>query len=362
MTTLEMTAVCKLVRADLKRRFQGCKFSVRKTGFSSIRIEWVDGPTAGVVDQLAAAYLGQRLDTSGVDHIYRTRTFEVKGETVGSDLKYINTCRSASLEAYTLAHRKAAIALDVDPDWLLAELPIVPSPGSGYYVENQPLLGLELGIDPAIVIRRAFAATSFCDDKEPPTIPQGTYHTPASYVSVAEMNWAALCLSVENRRTASAMGAELPEIDEHSFVNQVADYLAERALGSGYVLFDGWLPEMQRRNQVQAKITATPEEIGAAVVDYQYLFWLHTDGFTGDLGTTPDGMAGEVSHHGISRWAMERYNCDELTLRRTVRDHMIAYPFRDKKGTIRWIDERPEPDIAQYPRLQRRLRRFGAVV
>lgn len=55
----------KLIRAVLKAKFPGTKFSVRSSkysGGSSIRIGWTDGPTAKLVDAYTQSFAGSKFD------------------------------------------------------------------------------------------------------------------------------------------------------------------------------------------------------------------------------------------------------------------------------------------------------------
>lgn len=51
----------KLARAALKKAFAGVKFSVRSDN-SSLRIEWMDGPTVKQIDAVVQCYGGGRFD------------------------------------------------------------------------------------------------------------------------------------------------------------------------------------------------------------------------------------------------------------------------------------------------------------
>lgn len=44
------------IRKLLKARYPGVKFSVRKEGYTAIRIKWTDGPTVNAVDELAQRF------------------------------------------------------------------------------------------------------------------------------------------------------------------------------------------------------------------------------------------------------------------------------------------------------------------
>ena len=48
--------VAKHIRQDLASAFPGQKFSVRKTDYSTIHIEWKDGPTKDEVEQIAGKH------------------------------------------------------------------------------------------------------------------------------------------------------------------------------------------------------------------------------------------------------------------------------------------------------------------
>lgn len=59
------TDTAKLIRAQLKAKFPGTKFSVRTdkySGGSSIRINWVDGPTDDMVEAVVSAFNGSGFD------------------------------------------------------------------------------------------------------------------------------------------------------------------------------------------------------------------------------------------------------------------------------------------------------------
>lgn len=59
------TDTAKLIRAQLKAKFPGTKFSVRTdkySGGSSIRIRWTDGPTDAMVSAVVGAFNGSGFD------------------------------------------------------------------------------------------------------------------------------------------------------------------------------------------------------------------------------------------------------------------------------------------------------------
>lgn len=89
------TFVARNVRAELKRVFPGVKFSVKST-YSSVRLEWTDGPTDAQVCEVVG-----RFDIGHSDH--NTDYFYTKA-TAFSELfggvQYLNTTRNTS-EAFT---------------------------------------------------------------------------------------------------------------------------------------------------------------------------------------------------------------------------------------------------------------------
>jgi hypothetical protein len=62
-----------LLRAELKRRWPGVKFSVRFECYSMgshITVRWNDGPAERHVDEMAAAYSGSRFESMDDSHYY----------------------------------------------------------------------------------------------------------------------------------------------------------------------------------------------------------------------------------------------------------------------------------------------------
>jgi len=62
---LSAAETAKHLRADLKRRFPGTRFSVRTdtySGGASIRVKWVDGPGQKTVEAVANSYRGSDFD------------------------------------------------------------------------------------------------------------------------------------------------------------------------------------------------------------------------------------------------------------------------------------------------------------
>ncbi|GAN79800.1 LPD29 domain-containing protein [Acidocella aminolytica] len=66
---IKPAATAKLVRAALKKKFPGIKFSVRIAG-GSLNVSWVDGPLASLVDEVVQSYSSTRFDCS-IDMEYR---------------------------------------------------------------------------------------------------------------------------------------------------------------------------------------------------------------------------------------------------------------------------------------------------
>ena len=65
----------KMIRADLKRRFPGVKFSVRTdryAGGSSVRVSWQDGPTVREVERIAKRREGADFNGMTDCKTYRT--------------------------------------------------------------------------------------------------------------------------------------------------------------------------------------------------------------------------------------------------------------------------------------------------
>lgn len=98
MTKFISTAeTAKIIRKVLKENFPGIKFSVRSStyaGGSSIRIEWLDGPTATAVESVTKQFQG-----SSFDSMYDIKNYhntEWNGEEVHFCADYVNTQRNLS--------------------------------------------------------------------------------------------------------------------------------------------------------------------------------------------------------------------------------------------------------------------------
>lgn len=52
----DVTFAAKNIRAQLKKAFQGVKFSVRKRGAGCVYVSWIDGPRVAEVEQITNRY------------------------------------------------------------------------------------------------------------------------------------------------------------------------------------------------------------------------------------------------------------------------------------------------------------------
>jgi len=104
---IDVAECAVLVRAALKRRFPGVKFSVRLdryAGGSSIDVYWTDGPEVGQVDQVIKVYEGSRFDGM-------------------IDLKYGVTCWLRQDGTATVAHNPGTQgSRGADPGYLTSPL------------------------------------------------------------------------------------------------------------------------------------------------------------------------------------------------------------------------------------------------
>jgi hypothetical protein len=77
MRNIGTTDTAKLIRAQLKAKFPGIKFSVRSSSYSggsSIRVNWENGPTQKSVEEIIGAYAGSRFDGM-IDMAYHVTSF-----------------------------------------------------------------------------------------------------------------------------------------------------------------------------------------------------------------------------------------------------------------------------------------------
>jgi hypothetical protein len=80
------------IRAALKKRFPGIKFSVRKHHYGSVGVCWTDGPTVPQVEDVVSPFKGGRFDSSQDLASFETSPFIV----VFGGVQYLNTSRETS--------------------------------------------------------------------------------------------------------------------------------------------------------------------------------------------------------------------------------------------------------------------------
>lgn len=83
--------VARNVRKDLKRHFSGVKFSVRKYGYSALRIEWTGGPTEDQVLAVAGKHQEEAGRDAWNDDIVNHN--ETPFTDVFGGVDYISCCR-----------------------------------------------------------------------------------------------------------------------------------------------------------------------------------------------------------------------------------------------------------------------------
>lgn len=80
------------IRIELKEKWPKVKFSVRKDGYNTLNISWIDGPTVDQVENITAKYKEGYFD--GMEDIYRN--VATPFNTLFGDLKYIFNRRDYS--------------------------------------------------------------------------------------------------------------------------------------------------------------------------------------------------------------------------------------------------------------------------
>lgn len=90
------------IRADLKKHFPGVKFSVT-SDYSSVNVNWTDGPKASDVDELLSKYEEGKFN--GMDDCYHS--IRTPFNKVFNTVKYIFTRQHISDEKMTLLLNKA---------------------------------------------------------------------------------------------------------------------------------------------------------------------------------------------------------------------------------------------------------------
>lgn len=87
------------IRAELKRRFAGVKFSVRKLHHGTVAVRWTDGPIKADVEEVTAPFRGGRFDSSQDLATFETSPFIA----VFGGVQYLSTSREESAELVTQA-------------------------------------------------------------------------------------------------------------------------------------------------------------------------------------------------------------------------------------------------------------------
>lgn len=99
------------MRAELKRRFPGVKFSVRRDHYSSIRVSWTDGPTGAQVSAIADRFEEGHFDGMTDCYQYSRAPWS---ETFGG-VRYV-TCHREESDALIARAIAAAVAEFGDHD------------------------------------------------------------------------------------------------------------------------------------------------------------------------------------------------------------------------------------------------------
>lgn len=87
------------IRKELRRSWPKVKFSVRKTDHGSIRVTWIDGPTADMVEAVACRFKAGSFDSMQDMYNYEASPFN----TVFGGAKYVFCNRDESAELVTKA-------------------------------------------------------------------------------------------------------------------------------------------------------------------------------------------------------------------------------------------------------------------
>jgi len=119
----------KLLKRALAARFPATKFSVtidRGTAYGCASVQWTDGPTVALVDEVVNPFKGQGFDGS-TDSSYHIQTWLPDGRSSG--LRLISTSREIS---YTLACKAAQQVAT----YYGIPLPVITDLGKYWRVEN----------------------------------------------------------------------------------------------------------------------------------------------------------------------------------------------------------------------------------
>ena len=127
MKYISTTDTAKLIRAALKESFPGIKFSVKSdqySGGSSIRVGWIDGPSAAMVEAVAKVFKGSYFDSS---QDYKGSTYAIFDGLVtsfGPDYVFCsreNSTDAARRAAAQVARKYGPSLADYDRSRLISE-------------------------------------------------------------------------------------------------------------------------------------------------------------------------------------------------------------------------------------------------
>ncbi|PXW46329.1 hypothetical protein DFO55_1503 [Grimontella sp. AG753] len=86
--------VAKNIRVELKAAYPAVKFSVRKTGYDSITVKWIDGPTVDQIRDITLKYKTGHYDMYADLHESKSTPFT----DIYGGVDYLNVSREYSLE------------------------------------------------------------------------------------------------------------------------------------------------------------------------------------------------------------------------------------------------------------------------
>jgi len=131
----DAVAVAKNIRADLKKHFKGCKFSVRKSTSGAIYINWTDGPTRKAVDNIVNRYKAGSFDTMSDCYEFADSCFS---RNFGS-VSYVFTSRhtETARELAELIFKRDGLECDSQEAWELSNE--LSEHGGAWTYEGKPL-------------------------------------------------------------------------------------------------------------------------------------------------------------------------------------------------------------------------------
>lgn len=131
----DAVAVAKNIRADLKKHFRGCKFSVRKSTSGAIYINWTDGPTRKAVDKIVNRYKAGSFDTMSDCYEFADSCFS---RNFGS-VSYVFTSRhtETARELAELIFKRDGLECDSQETWELSNE--LSELGGAWTYEGKPL-------------------------------------------------------------------------------------------------------------------------------------------------------------------------------------------------------------------------------